>query len=88
MCHIDSPAAEAAFFMDSAISSELAKKPLVRLPSATMHAPVNVALSTRRSGFSSLAYARTSARTRRPSASVLMISTYLPSIDLKMSPGR
>ena len=57
-------------------------------PSATRAAPVSVAASSRRSGRSWSASVRASASTRRPSASVLPISTVLPLRIRIMSPGR
>ena len=54
-----------------------------------MMAPVSVARSTMNFGLKRLAaYQITSASTRRPSASVLMISMVWPDIDVTMSPGR
>ena len=52
-------------------------------------APVSVARSTMNFGLNfSLTYQSTSASTRRPSASVLMISMVWPDIEVTMSPGR
>src|SRR5664280_2442718 len=54
-----------------------------------MMAPVSVARSTMNFGLKRLAaYQITSASTRRPSASVLMISMVWPDIEVTMSPGR
>ena len=54
-----------------------------------MIAPVSVARSTMNFGLNFLAtYQSTSASTRRPSASVLMISMVWPDIEVTMSPGR
>ena len=54
-----------------------------------MMAPVSVARSTMNFGLKrSAAYQITSASTRRPSASVLMISMVWPDMDVTMSPGR
>src|SRR5476649_747611 len=54
-----------------------------------MMAPVNVARSTMNFGLKRwAAYQITSASTRRPSASVLMISMVCPDIEVTMSPGR
>ena len=54
-----------------------------------MIAPVSVArLITPVGSNRSCAYHRTSARTKRPSASVLMISTVSPFMDFTTSPGR
>ena len=57
-------------------------------PSATMHAPVSVATSTRCVAPSRCAYHSASPRISRPSASVLMISTVLPLAPRTTSPGR
>ena len=57
------------------------------VPSATMHAPVRVARSTMASGSSSLASDRASARTSRPSASVLSTSMVLPLRARSTSPS-
>ncbi len=53
-----------------------------------MQAPVRVARSTMASGLPSLAMARASANTRRPSASVLSTSMVLPFRMVSTSPGR
>ncbi len=54
-----------------------------------MIAPVRVARSTMNFGLNFFAtYQSTSASTRRPSASVLMISMVWPDIEVTMSPGR
>ena len=54
-----------------------------------MIAPVSVARSTMNFGLYFCAtYHSTSASTRRPSASVLMISMVWPDIEVTMSPGR
>ena len=60
----------------------------VRLPSATIWAPVRVAMSSTASGFSVTAFASASAITRRPSASVLVTSTVLPLNMVITSLGR
>ena len=52
--------------------------PAVRLPSATVAAPVRVATSTISTGLSSPDLTIPSARTSLPSASVLSTSTVLP----------
>ena len=57
-------------------------------PSATRAAPVRVAASTSIAGFSVAASASASHRIRRPSASVLPISTVIPFLVLTMSSGR
>jgi len=88
MRHIDSPECFTAASNSLAAASLFAYQPVQVLPSATTMAPVRVALSTSRSGCSVLAYASASARIRRPSASVLMISTVLPSSEPHTSPGR
>ncbi len=62
--------------------------PNVRLPSATIIAPVSVATSTIASGSSSEAAHSASASTSRPSASVLRTSTVLPLYMRSTSPGR
>ena len=85
--HLLAAALDAAW-NSSAVASFDAYQPEHELPSATTHAPVSVALSTSRSGSSARAYASASARMRRPSASVLMISTLLPSSEPHTSPGR
>ena len=56
-------------------------------PMATMIAPVSVAMSTIASGFDSAARDNPSAKIRRPSASVLWISTVLPLRIVKTSPS-
>jgi hypothetical protein len=56
-------------------------------PSALTIAPVSVARSTIRSAPCSTAHARQSARTSRPSASVLTISIVVPVRARTMSPG-
>ncbi len=58
------------------------------MPVAARAAPVSVAMSISSSGVSSSASASASARIRRPSASVLPISTVRPLRLLKTSPGR
>ena len=52
-----------------------------------MHAPVSVAMSTMASGCSSTASDSPSASTRRPSASVLWISTVVPPWIVSTSPS-
>ena len=56
-------------------------------PSATTIAPVSVARSTSRSAPRSIACARQSASTSRPSASVLLTSIVMPDFARTMSPG-
>src|SRR5215211_2379194 len=86
--HTGSPTASAAAWTCSFQPSRLPMRPAILSPSATMHAPVNVATSTTASGLSSAARASASARMRRPSASVLSTSTVLPFRILRTSPGR
>ncbi len=62
--------------------------PATRSPSAVTQAPVRVATSTITSGSSSVARTSASARTSRPSASVLSTSTVLPPYIVRTSPGR
>ncbi|MNS94836.1 hypothetical protein D3C72_1290630 [compost metagenome] len=70
-------------------SSSLEKRPACRLPSATVMAPVSVARFTMNFGLKrSLVYQSASARTNRPSASVLMISMVWPDMEVTISPGR
>ncbi len=57
-------------------------------PSATRTAPVRVAKSRMTSARNLSAYVSASARTSRPSASVLSTSTVLPLRNRRMSPGR
>ena len=64
------------------------KKGAISAPTATRAAPVSVAIDMIRLGLSSLAKANASARTRRPSASVLLISTVDLFLAVRMSPGR
>jgi hypothetical protein len=61
--------------------------PVMSSPSATMHAPVSVAVSMITCGFFSARYASESANTRRPSASVFSTSDVLPPRCVRMSPG-
>lgn len=64
------------------------QSPVRVFPRATMQAPVRVARSIIASGLYFLTpYARASARIRRPSASVLVISMVFPLYALIMSPG-
>ena len=84
-----SPTLGAALTMASATSSELEKTPAYSRPRATIMAPVRVARSIMNFGLNrSWQYQRQSARTRRPSASVLRISTDWPDRDMTTSPGR
>src|SRR5918993_1503959 len=57
-------------------------------PKAMRAAPVSVAKSSTSCGLSSAALVMASARTRRPSASVLSTSTVRPLREVRMSPGR
>ncbi len=86
--HTDSPAHLAASETWPVKSSLLPISPAIRLPSATMTAPVSVARSMMASGLASAATDRASASTRRPSASVLSTSTVLPLCARNTSPGR
>ena len=87
MGHRASPARAAA----STTSRRRAGVPMTaptRSPRATIWAPVRVATSMTASGPSWTARARASARTRRPSASVFVTSTVVPSYMVMMSLGR
>ena len=67
----------------------LANTPAIFSPRATTQAPVSVATSTTTSGANArAAKAMASASIRRPSASVLPISTVRPAKVRTMSPGR
>jgi hypothetical protein len=68
--------------------SSLPITPAVREPRATSCAPVSVEVSRIASGESSAARARASARITRPSASVLVISAFLPLRKVTTSAGR
>src|SRR5262249_31284369 len=68
-------------------ASSVPMTPVAVCPSAMTHAPVRVAASTTADGEKRFAYVNTSASTRRPSASVLMISMYLPFEAWTTSPG-
>ena len=70
------------------MSSWLQNKAGHSVPKATRAAPVSVAKSTMKSGLSSIAKSRTSASTRRPSASVLPTSTLMPALVSMISSGR
>src|SRR5437763_278010 len=74
--------------MRSRQASAFEKKPAYRSPRASSIAPVSVARSSTCVAPSRRAYQSASARTRRPSASVLMISIVLPFAARTMSPGR
>ena len=71
-----------------ATTSSLPMTPATWSPSATTMWPVRVATSTMRSGSTSVARTSASPRTRRPSASVLKISTVVPPYIRRTSPGR
>ena len=86
--HICSPAPAAISGMRCSRSSSLLNTPDTFVPSATTQAPVKVATSTIRSGLTRLAVVIPSARTSRPSASVLRTSTVLPPYMVRTSPGR
>src|SRR5882672_5659902 len=75
--------------MSSTMPRSFPRTPAAIGPSATTQAPVRVArsIASSRSGRVE-AYDRASARTSRPSASVLRTSTVLPFMILRMSPGR
>ena len=62
--------------------------PAISVPNVLRQAPVRVAMSTIASTGSSVARTSASPMTRRPSASVLMISTVLPPRMTMMSPMR
>src|SRR5204862_141269 len=84
-----SPVSAPILLKRSASSSLLENRPACSVPRATMIAPVRVARSIMNLGLNFFAtYQSTSARTSRPSASVLMISMVCPDIDVTMSPGR
>ena len=87
--HIGSPALEAAASTSSTSSRLFPRTPAAIGPSATIQAPVSVArsIATSRSG-NVEAYDSASARTSRPSASVLRTSTVLPFMIFRTSPGR
>ena len=87
MGHRASPA-RAAASTTSRRRAGVPMTPPTRSPRATIWAPVRVATSMTASGPSWTARARASARTRRPSASVFVISTAVPSYMVMMSPGR
>ena len=76
--HIASPARLADSETCAASASSLAMTPDVRLPRATVAAPVKVATSMSRAGVSAPERASASASTSRPSASVFSTSTVLP----------
>ncbi len=77
--HAASPAPSAAARTVSRKASSLAMIAATRAPRATIWAPVRVAMSTMASGLDSLARHRPSPSTMRPSASVSLISTVVPS---------
>ena len=80
--------ASAAHRATSSRSGGVPMTPDTRSPSAMICAPVRVATSSTQSGSSSMARARASAMTRRPSASVLVTSTVVPSRIVTISLGR
>ena len=85
----EQPVALPATKSRSASSSLFENRPAFSCASATRIAPVSVARLTMKSGLKrSCVYQSTSARTSRPSASVLMISMVWPESDVTMSPGR
>jgi hypothetical protein len=86
--HDGSPDRRAACSTVSRQSSGRPKMPAVSFPSATVHAPVSVAMSTRCVAPRALANQSASPRIRRPSASVLRTSTVLPLALRSTSPGR
>jgi hypothetical protein len=69
-------------------ASSLLITPANAAPRAVTIPPVSVAMSTSRSAPSPIAWVMQSASTRRPSASVLLISIVVPSEAVTMSPGR
>lgn len=84
-----SPLALAAAEMLDAAASLGVNKPAMSPPSAMMHAPVSVAMSTiAATPHFSCANHSASASVSRPSASVLLTSTVLPAALVRMSPGR
>lgn len=86
-CQICSSVAALAARNRSTMLWLLPMTPATLVPSATMQAPVSVAMSTMASGASSTANDRPSASTRRPSASVLWISAVLPLRKVSTSPN-
>ena len=72
-----SASSAAAKIMFANLSSAV-NKPVVSWPRAMMMAPVKVAISMTKRGLKRSAYVNASARTRRPSASVFVISTVFP----------
>ena len=76
----------------AAIASARSRSLLIRatrtLPRATLTAPVNVAASIMCVAPRRVAYTRASAKTKRPSASVLITSMVLPFMAVTISPGR
>mmetsp|Transcript_38693 Transcript_38693/g.101495 ORF Transcript_38693/g.101495 Transcript_38693/m.101495 type:complete len:275 (-) Transcript_38693:381-1205(-) len=87
--HSSSPVSAAAPSKLSPRSSSDVQRPAYSGPSATMTAPVSVAMSTIASICPrASAYTSASARVRRPSASVLMTSIVFWLEATRMSPGR
>ena len=82
-----SPASEAAASSFEQKASLLVMIPKQTSPSAVVTAPVSVATSTMCVAPSSFAQQSASASTRRPSASVLMISIVRPFMAVTTSPG-
>ena len=85
--HCDSPASTPAATIAST-TSWVPSTPPIRSPRASTMWPVSVATSRITSGFCSVARTSASARTSRPSASVLSTSTVLPPYIVRTSPGR
>ena len=83
-----SPVASPAASTASHQASSLPIRPACTGPNVVTMPPVSVARSTRRSAPRSIACVRQSASTRRPSASVLLISIVTPARERTMSPGR
>ena len=86
-CQSGSLAARPASMSFATSRSSLPITPAKSVPSAARHEPVSVARSITASGFSREARASASARTSRPSASVLSTSTVLPLRKRMTSPG-
>ena len=82
-----SPTASPAAPMSRNSASSLPIAPVIWSPSATMHAPVSVAVSMITFGFFSARYASASASTSRPSASVFSTSDVVPPRCVSTSPG-
>ena len=82
--HATSP----ALIICSANWSSFENSPEATEPRLVIIAPVKVATSITLAGLYLSMYVKASHKTRRPSASVLRISTVCPDIVLMMSPGR